>query len=59
MEQEYGVIRYRYYAYRTEQTYCQWILCYIYHLGGKIHPNRLGANDVEFLNYQKFDLYVL
>jgi hypothetical protein len=45
-------IRYNHYAYRTEQTYCQWILRYIYYFDGKTHPNLLGAPDVEkFLSH--------
>lgn len=52
MEQVREVLRYHHYAYRTEQTYCQWILRYIYHFGGKTHPNKLGAKDVElFLSH--------
>jgi len=46
------VLRYHHYAYRTEQTYCQWILRYIHHFGGKTHPRYLGAKDIEaFLSY--------
>jgi hypothetical protein len=52
MDQVYEVLRYHHYAYRTEQTYCQWILCYIYYFGGKTHPNTLGAKDIErFLSH--------
>ena len=52
MDQVREVLRYHHYAYRTEQTYCQWILRYIYHFGGKTHPNQLGAQDVErFLSH--------
>lgn len=52
MDQVREVLRYHHYAYRTEQTYCQWILRYIYHFGGKTHPNVLGARDVEtFLSH--------
>jgi integrase len=52
MGQVREVLRYHHYAYRTEQTYCQWILRYIHHFGGKTHPNRLGAKDVEqFLSH--------
>src|SRR5262245_11989891 len=47
MDQVREVLRYYHYAYRTEQTYSQWILRYIHHCGGKTHPNRLGAKDVE------------
>src|SRR3989304_9191752 len=52
MDQVREVLRYHHYAYRTEQTYCQWILRYIHPFGGKTHPNRLGAKDVErFLSH--------
>jgi integron integrase len=52
MDQVREVLRYHHYAYRTEQTYCQWILRYIYYFGGKTHPNLLGAKDVErFLSH--------
>ena len=52
MDQVREVLRYHHYAYRTEQTYCQWILRYIYHFGGKTHPKNLTANDVErFLSH--------
>ncbi|MBU0664162.1 MAG: integron integrase [Proteobacteria bacterium] len=47
MDQVREVLRYHHYAYRTEQTYCQWILRYIHHFAGKTHPNLLGAKDVE------------
>ncbi len=47
MDQVREVLRYHHYAYRTEQTYYQWILRYIYYFGGKTHPNTLGAKDVE------------
>jgi integrase len=52
MDQVREVLRYHHYAYRTEQTYGQWILRYIHHFGGKTHPNRLGAKEVErFLSH--------
>ena len=52
MDQAREVLRYHHYAYRTEQTYCQWILRYIHHFGGKTHPRHLGAKDVEaFLSH--------
>lgn len=34
MDQVREVLRYHHYAYRTEQTYCQWILRYINYFGG-------------------------
>ena len=47
MDQVREVLRYHHYAYRTEQTYCQWILRYISHFGGKTHPVTLQAKDIE------------
>ncbi len=47
MEQVKETLRYHHYAYRTEQTYCQWILRYIFYFGDKTHPKMLGAADVE------------
>jgi len=47
MDQVREVLRYHHYAYRTEQTYCQWILRYIRFFGGKIHPRNLVAHHVE------------
>lgn len=37
MDQVREVLRYYQYGYRTEQTYCQWILRYIYFIGDKTH----------------------
>jgi integron integrase len=52
MDQVREVLRYHHYAYSTEQTYCQWILRYIRHFGGKTHPRLLGTKDVEaFLSH--------
>ncbi|MGV8058287.1 MAG: integron integrase [Smithellaceae bacterium] len=52
MDQVREVLRYHHYSYRTEQTYCQWILRYIQHFGGKTHPKLLGAKDIEtFLSH--------
>ena len=47
MDQVREVLRYHHYAYRTEQTYCQWILRYIRFFGGKIHPQDLVVHHVE------------
>ena len=47
MDQIREVLRYHHYAYRTEQTYCQWILRYIRFFGGNIHPRNLNAHHVE------------
>jgi hypothetical protein len=52
MDQVKEVLRYHHYTYRTEQTYCQWILRYIHYFGGKTHPNLLGAKNIEaFLSH--------
>jgi integron integrase len=52
MDQVREVLRYHHYAYRTEQTYCQWILRYVKYFGGKTHPHLLGAKNIEaFLSH--------
>jgi hypothetical protein len=45
MDQVREVLRYYRYAYRTEQTYCQWILRYIHHFGGKTHPGERAGRE--------------
>ena len=47
MDQVREVLRYHHYAYRTEQTYCQWIRRYIHFFGGQTHPGELETADVE------------
>ncbi|MEA3547676.1 MAG: integron integrase [Thermodesulfobacteriota bacterium] len=47
MDQVREVLRYHHYAYRTEQTYCQWILRFIHFFGGRTHPRNLGIRDIE------------
>jgi integron integrase len=47
MDQVHQVLRYHHYAYRTEQTYSQWILRYIQYYQCKIHPAKLNYRDVE------------
>jgi len=52
MEQVRQVMSYHHYAYRTEKTYCDWILCYIKFNGGKTHPKNMGKNEIEaFLSH--------
>jgi len=52
MDQVRQVLRYHHYAYRTEQTYCKWIIRYIKFWGGNTHPRKLGAHHVEkFLSH--------
>jgi len=47
MDQVREVLRYYHYAFRTESTYCQWILRYIHFYGGQTHPRELGAEHIE------------
>ena len=52
MDQVCQVLRYHHYAYRTEQTYCNWILRYIKFNGGKTHPARMGKTQIDaFLSH--------
>ncbi len=47
MDQVRQVLRYHHYAYRTEQTYCDWIMRYIRYHGGKTHPRNMGKKEIE------------
>lgn len=47
MDQVREVLRYHHYAFRTEKTYCHWILRYIRYFGGQTHPKNLHAKDIE------------
>ncbi len=47
MDQVREVLRYHHYAYRTEQTYCQWIVRYVRFFGSSVHPRDLTFRDVE------------
>ena len=38
MDQVRQVLRYHHYAYRTEKTYCDWIVHYSKYFGDKKHP---------------------
>jgi len=40
MDQVQQIFRYHHYAYRTGQTYCEWIVRYIKHFGEKKHPKK-------------------
>ena len=52
MEQVREVLRYHHYAYRTEKTYCDWILRYLKFHGGKTHPGEMGKAEIErFLSH--------
>ncbi len=47
MDQVRDVLRYQHYAYKTEQTYCQWILRSIRFFGGQTHPKYLSVSHIE------------
>ncbi|RLW69947.1 MAG: hypothetical protein B6D68_01460 [spirochete symbiont of Stewartia floridana] len=47
MEQVQEVLRYHHYAYCAEITYCQWVLRYIHHHGGKTYPREIGREHIE------------
>jgi len=52
MDQVRQALRYHHYAYRTEQTYCDWIVRYIKHFGAKRHPKEMGKAEIEaFLSH--------
>ncbi|MDA8136517.1 MAG: integron integrase [Desulfobacteraceae bacterium] len=52
MDQTRQVLRYHHYAYRTEQTYCDWIMRYIKFHGGKTHPAQMGKIQIDaFLSH--------
>lgn len=52
MEQVRQVLRYFHYAFRTEKTYCDWIVRYIKFHGGKTHPREMGKGHIEaFLSH--------
>lgn len=47
MDQVRAVLRYHHYAYRTEQTYCDWVLRYIKFHGGQTHPKDMGKFEID------------
>jgi hypothetical protein len=52
MDQVRPVLRYHHYAYRTEQTYCDWIVSYIRFHGGTTHPRDMGKREIDaFLSH--------
>ncbi len=59
MDQVREVLRYHHYAYRTETSYCKWIIRYIRFFGSKTHPIKMGAKHIEkFLSYLASNLNV-
>jgi len=52
MDQVRQVLRYHHYAYRTEETYCSWIVQYLRFFNFKKHPKEMGKNEIElFLSH--------
>lgn len=52
MDQVRQVLRYHHYAYRTEHTYCDWIVRYVKFHGAKKHPRDMGKAEIEaFLSH--------
>ncbi len=46
MDQVRQVLRYHHYSYRTEKTYCDWIVRYIKYFGSKKHPRDMGKIEI-------------
>lgn len=52
LDQVRQVLRYYHYAYRTEQTYCDWIVRYIKFFNSQKHPKDMGKREIEiFLSH--------
>jgi len=49
MDQVLEVLCYYHYAYRTETSYCQWILRYIRFFGNKTRPKNLCPRHVVWI----------
>jgi len=59
IDQVKQVLRYHHYAYRTEQTYCDWIVKYIKFFGCQNHPKNMGKIEIEaFLSHLAVNLNV-
>lgn len=52
MDQVREILRYYHYARFTENTYCQWVLRFLYFYDKKRHPKDMGCKEVErFLSH--------
>lgn len=52
MDQVRQVMRYHHYAYRTEQSYCDWIVRYVRFHGCRAHPKDMGKEHIDaFLSH--------
>ncbi len=57
MDQVRQVLRYHHYAYRTENTYCDWTVRYIKYFGAKKHPRDMGKTEIDAYLSQKYKQY--
>jgi len=56
MDQVRQVLRYHHYRYRTERTYCDWIVRYIRYHNCQKHPREMGKTEIEsFLSHLASD----
>ena len=56
MDQVRQVLRYHHYKYRTEQTYCDWIVRYLKYHNCRKHPREMGKPEIEsFLSHLASD----
>ena len=52
MDQVRQGLQYHHYAYRTEKTYCDWVMRYIRYHGSKTHPRNMSKKEIEgFLSH--------
>ena len=52
MDQVRQVLRYHHYSYRTEQTYCDWIIRFVKFHSNQKHPKDMGKTEIEaFLSH--------
>jgi len=59
MDQVRQVLRYNHYRYRTEQTYCDWIVRYLKYHKCQKHPREMGKVEIEaFLSHLASDRLV-
>ena len=52
MDKVRQVLRYHHYSYRTEQTYCDWIIRFVKFHSHQKHPKDMGKTEIEaFLSH--------
>jgi len=56
MDQVIQVLRYHHYSYRTEKTYCDWIVKFLKFFNYEIHPKEMGKAEIEkYLSHLAID----